>query len=160
MNAKLHGEWIDCDQDADSIYDEIQQMLDASPEPRPEEFAIHDFEGWEGLSLHEHENIDDVAKAGQLIAEHGAVFAAVLGHCGGIDYITDATNILTENYNGCYDTLEDWAFDHIESTGALQNLPENLHCYFDHAAFGRDCELSGEIFTIAAAGQVHVFWSC
>lgn len=32
-NGFLHGEWIDCDQDAEVIWAEIKEMLKASPMP-------------------------------------------------------------------------------------------------------------------------------
>ncbi len=39
----LHGSWIDANQDAEDIHEEIQEMLSESPEPVAEEWAIHDF---------------------------------------------------------------------------------------------------------------------
>lgn len=41
-SGKLHGRWIDADQDADDIRREVAEMLKASPEPNAEEWAIHD----------------------------------------------------------------------------------------------------------------------
>ena len=40
--SSLHGSWIDANQDADDIHEEIQEMLTESPEPVAEEWSIHD----------------------------------------------------------------------------------------------------------------------
>ena len=45
-NGELHGAWIDADQDADAIREEIAVILTTSPEPNAEEWAIHDYEGF------------------------------------------------------------------------------------------------------------------
>ena len=47
--GRLHGRWIDCDQTAEEIREEIRLMLEESPEPWAEEWAIHDYEGFGGL---------------------------------------------------------------------------------------------------------------
>ena len=57
-NGKLYGKWIDAAQDADEIHEEIQAMLKNSPEPMAEEWAIHDYEGFEGYSLGEYGGIE------------------------------------------------------------------------------------------------------
>jgi hypothetical protein len=40
-NGRLHGAWVDADQGADHIWNELRKMLRASPEPDAEEWAIH-----------------------------------------------------------------------------------------------------------------------
>ena len=67
----LHGRWIDAGQDAEAIHEEIAEMLSESRELIAEEFAIHDFEGFTGYELSEHEAIAEVARIAQRIAEHG-----------------------------------------------------------------------------------------
>ena len=55
-NGQLHGWWIDAD-DADSVRDQISDMLKASPQPNAEEHAIHDFEGFCGLRVEEYDGV-------------------------------------------------------------------------------------------------------
>ena len=50
-NGYLHGAWIEADQDADEIRDEIAAMLARSPIEHAEEYAIHDYEGFEGVTI-------------------------------------------------------------------------------------------------------------
>lgn len=79
----LHGAWIDADQDADEIRDGIAAMLARSPVEDAEEYAIHDYEGFEGVSISEYAGIDTVARMGAFIAEHGALGASLLEQFGG-----------------------------------------------------------------------------
>jgi antirestriction protein len=50
-NGCLHGEWINANQDADSLHEEVKKILSASPIPRAEEFAIHDFENFGDVQI-------------------------------------------------------------------------------------------------------------
>jgi antirestriction protein len=80
--GRLHGAWIDCDQDSDEIMTEIKAMLSKSPMneieegEECEEWAIHDYQGFKGLTISEHEGIDRVAQLAASIEEHGEAFAA------------------------------------------------------------------------------------
>lgn len=60
-NGHLHGCWIRAAQPPERIYDEIHQMLAASPSPSAEEWAIHDHEGFGPLSL-DAESIDAISR--------------------------------------------------------------------------------------------------
>ncbi len=152
----LHGRWIDATQGAEAIDDEIRAMLAESPEPGAEEFAIHDYENFCGIELHEYESIATVAALAEQIAEHGKLFAEVYTHEGNVE---TAIRMLEEQYDGAYSSLADWAERFMEDTGQLQSLPANLRSYFDYEAFARDAELGGDIETFEVEGQVHVFWS-
>ncbi len=56
-NGILFGQWIDATQELDDLYAELRAMLKASPIPDAEEWAIHDYEGFEGLRLSEYTGI-------------------------------------------------------------------------------------------------------
>ena len=60
-NGRLHGCWIRAAQPPERIYNEIHQMLTASPSPSAEEWAIHDQEGFGALSLADAESIDTIS---------------------------------------------------------------------------------------------------
>lgn len=61
-NGRLHGCWIRAAQAPERIYDEIRQMLDASPSPNAEEWVIHDHEGLGSRPLAETESIDIISR--------------------------------------------------------------------------------------------------
>lgn len=69
----MHGRWIDANQPADVIREDIAQMLAESKEPIAEEWAIHDYECFGDLGLSEYTGIDQVAEAAHQITEHGPV---------------------------------------------------------------------------------------
>lgn len=151
----LHGAWIDADQDADQIKDEIAAMLARSPVEDAEEYAIHDYEGFEGVSISEYAGIDSVARMAAFIAEHGALGAGLLEQFSGD--MDQAESTLEDCYHGQSASLADYI---EELTTESVTIPETLRYYVDWQAMARDAELSGDLFTIETArGEVHVFSS-
>ena len=149
----LHGAWIDADQDADEIRDEITAMLARSPIKGAEEYAIHDYEGFEGVTISEYAGIDTVARMGAFIAEHGALGAGLLEQF--IGDIDQAESTLQDCYDGQFTSLADYM---EELTAESVTIPEALRYYVDWEAMARDAEMGGDLFTIETAhGEVHVF---
>jgi len=153
-NGCLHGRWIDADQDKEAIQADVAAMLKASPIPGAEEWAIHDYEGFEGAELSEYSGIDRVVELAAFIAEHGALGGKVLAHFGGdIDQAKDAF----DDYAGRYRSLADYAQELTEET---TDIPPTLVHYIDYEAIARDMELNGDVFTVELGFEdVHVFWS-
>lgn len=156
VSGVLFGTWIDATQDADAIREEIKAMLAASPEPGAEEHAIHDHSGFCGIRIGEYESIDTITELAQLALEHGRLGAEVYEYMGSVE---DARRMHEEDYQGAWRSLADWAESFMEDTGGLDGMPENLRCYFDYKAFGRDAELGGDVVTFRVDGDLHVFWS-
>ena len=152
-NCYLHGIWIDAHQDADQIRDEIAAMLARSPVEHAEEYAIHDYEGFEGVSISEYAGIDSVARMAAFIAEHGALGTGLLKQFGGdMDH---AESTLEDCYHGQFASLADYM---EELTTESVTIPEALGYYVDWERMARDAEMGGDLFTIETArGEVHVF---
>ena len=149
----LHGAWIDADQDADQIRDEITAMLARSPVEDAEEYAIHDYEGFESVSISEYAGIDSVARMAAFIAEHGALGAGLLEQFSGD--MDQAESTLEDCYHGQFASLADYM---EELTTESVTIPEALRYYVDWDAMARDAEMGGDLFTIETAhGEVHVF---
>ena len=155
-NGKLHGVWIDAlNNDPDEIMGQIQAMLKASPELDAEEWALHDYEGFEGIRLSEWEGLEQVHMLAQFVDGYGPLGAKLLEHCDNEIHIARA--VMSDGYAGCYANLADFAQELTEDT---TKIPENLRYYIDYEYMGRDMEMSGDIFTIETAhDEVHVFWS-
>lgn len=152
-SGRLHGAWIDADQDPWQISAEISQMLKGSPVADAEEYAIHDFEGFGDLRLSEYAGIEEVAKLAAFIVERGALGAAVLSYYSGD--LAEAREACEDRYLGTYESLADFM---AELTEESMTIPESLRCYIDWEAIGRDAELGGDVFTIQTAhDEVHVF---
>ncbi|MFZ5895540.1 MAG: antirestriction protein ArdA [Myxococcota bacterium] len=152
----LHGEWIEAAQTAEGIEAEIRSMLARSPVLGAEEWAIHDYEGFCGAQVAEHEVIADVAEIAKFIEEHGQLGGALLAHLGDLE---DAKRAVEEQRAGSGSSLADWAEEYLSDTGELESMPEQLRFYFDYDRYSRDLELSGDVFALEVEGVVHVFWS-
>jgi len=153
-DGKLHGVWIDATLEVSDIQNQINQMLADSPIAGAEEFAIHDYEGFDGYGLDEFTGIDSAHEIAVFIAEYPEFGGALLNHCGDLD---DARPAAEENYCGCYPSLADYAQELTEET---TDIPQSLQYYIDYEAIARDMTMNGEVFVIETGyHEVHVFWN-
>ncbi|KTD77896.1 antirestriction protein [Legionella worsleiensis] len=150
-NAILHGVWIDATQCEDDIIKEIWEMMDNSPKPNAEEYAIHDYEGFGSIKIHEYESISNIVEYASFIQEHGELGLALL-----CDYsVDDAQTMLEDHYQGCYDSEVDFARQLFDDCYAHQ-MPDSLICYFDFEAFARDLFIS-DYCSIQYNEDTHIF---
>ena len=150
-NGRLHGCWIDCNQESEEIREAIQEMLKKSPEPMAEEYAIHDHEGWGGLSLSEGENIEKLAELAGLIDEHGEAYIAYTEHVG-TDYAT--LEDFEDAYNGEWDSPEEFAEDLFRQ---CHEIPDFLDYYIDWESVARDLFINDYSCERTDTGTIHVF---
>ena len=152
-NGHLHGEWIEVTDEA-SIWEAVQAMLFRSPIEEAEEWAIHDYMGFEGAEVGEYYSFENVVELADYIRERGELGAQVLNYYGG--NIEDAKARFDE-YAGEYDSLADYAEELTEQTG--ETIPERLAPYIDYKAMAYDYEQSGDFLTFDVSGSVHIFWA-
>jgi len=151
-NGKLHGVWIDATQDLDDIQEQVNTMLAQSPELDAEEYAIHDFEGFNGYRLSEYEGLESAHEVASFIEEYPEIGGELLDYFSDIE---EARKAAEENYCGCYKSMADYAEELTEQTS---EIPEHLQYYIDYEKMGRDMELSGDVFTIETAfEEIHIF---
>lgn len=68
------------------------------------------------------------------------------------DDADDLIDKFNDSYFGEFDSDEDLAYELVEETGMLSDVPENLRYYFDYEAYARDlmitdfCEVNGYYF--------------
>ncbi len=152
----LHGVWIDAAREPWAIYDEVREMLDASPVAGAEEWAIHDHEGFGAVSIAEYASLESVSEMAMFIAEHGEVGAALLDHYG--SDLDEAREAMAGRYVGQHESLAGYVQELTEETTAI---PESLRYYIDWQAMARDAELGGDLFIITTGHAVmHVFAGC
>ena len=152
-NGHLHGVWINATQGESHLIEHTRAMLKASPIPNAEEWAIHDYEGFEGANLSEYTAFESVAERAAFIEKHGALGGAILADCD-CD-LAQAARYL-EHYQGEYDSLADYARESTESSGL--DIPESLAPYIDYERMGEDLRLSGDItFLRASPNRLHIF---
>jgi antirestriction protein len=155
-NGKLHGRWVDVDDDEDALWEKIREVLKSSPEPLAEEWAFHDHEYLPGVG--EHSSVEHVCAMAALVLEHGhgAVEAAA--------NLYDDWQIADVFANGCYrgthDSEEDYLqgmYEDMEAPGQGVNAPFmglTIANYIDWAAVARDTE---EVRSHRVGGELHVF---
>jgi antirestriction protein len=151
-NGILHGCWIDAGQEPDDIRSGITAMLKASPIAGAEEYAIHDYEGFEGASLSEYQGIDSVAGLAAFIAEHGALGGKLVEYFGSLD---DAREAIEDRYAGEYQSVADFA---QELTEQSTQIPESLQYYIDWEHMARDLEINDILSIETGFRCIHVFW--
>ena len=117
--GRLHGVWIDANQDVEELQAGVDAMLRASPEPIAEEFAIHDYEEWGPVHLDEYTSLDTISRVAKGLAEQGAPF----GHWA--EYVRfgeDDLDRFEEVYQGCWESLAAWAEDVVDDLGVTEQL--------------------------------------
>ena len=145
----LHGAWIDA-LDEDDMAEQVQAILATSPTAKSEglpaeEWAIHDFEGFGPIRVSEWESLEQIARLANMLEWHGTAF--------GIWYENDSYTAdedlaaqFDDQYLGCYDSPEDWAYYWWKDTGLLAEVPKDLQDYIDFKAYARDCQMGGDIW--------------
>ena len=152
-NGYLHGTWIDATLGENAIWDQTNEVLKTSPMPDAEEWAIHDYEGFEGLNISEYEGIQSVVEKAEFIEEHGRLGAEVANHYGDFE---SARRALEADYAGQYDSLADFA---QEITAETSEIPNHLQHYIDWERMGRDLEVNDVLAIDMGYREVHVFWN-
>lgn len=159
--GNLHGAWIDAAQDIDDVWAEVNAMLSSSPEGHAEEFAIHDYEDFEGITLSEYEQLETVVMLASLLEEHGAAFAAYIDN-EGLDYASKDWAVTVEGFEesfaGEHATEEAFAEELADELGAV---PEDLTwpmSYIDWERAARDLFM-GDYWSAPAPSGVYVFRS-
>lgn len=151
--GRLHGRWIDATDPGD-VWEEVRAMLAESPVPDAEEWAIHDYEGFEGCSISEWTSFESVCALAEFIQERGELGAKVFTHFG--DNLEEARAVF-DDYAGTFRSAADFVEELHDDTGP--EIPEPLRFYIDWAAFARDLEINGEILVFETGFEdVHVFW--
>lgn len=154
-NGRLHGAWIEADLGEDHIRDRVRAMLADSPEPVSEDWAIHDYEGFEGASISKYASFESVCALAEFIGEHGELGAKLYAHYG--NNLDDARTAF-DHYAGEYTSAADFAQTLHDDTGT--EIPDTLSFYIDWERLARDMSLSGDIVTFQTKfDAVHVFWT-
>jgi antirestriction protein len=150
-----------------ALFDEYMSLT----VPSAEEWCVHDTDDDDDIGLSELGETSDLHAIAQLVeaaeiaeSEFGsdgpAIVRAYWDHVGARpDDAKEAVETAHEAYAGEFRDLETWAEEFLEDTGALKEVPDSLRNYIDFAAWARDAERSGDIFTVNSSGGQYVFWN-
>ncbi len=152
--GRLHGCWVDATTPED-ISTAVSAMLRVSPEPDASEWAIHDFEGFEGAHISEWASFEDVCALADFITEHGMLGAKLHRYFGND---LEQARAAFDDYAGRFRSTADFADEITRESGV--EIPKAFEYYIDWEAMARDMLLNGEIFVIELGfDEAHVFWS-
>ena len=157
-NGKLHGKWIEANQDVSNIWADVSAMLKASPEQNAEEWAMHDYEGFAGIRFSECPDFACISIIARLLEEHGEAFALWYSNQDGQNI--DAEELeekFLEQWQGAHDSESSFADYLLDQTGQLSQLPEWARNYFDFESYARDLRLGGDYSFVSHNAQVYVF---
>lgn len=150
-NGILCGEWVElpCD-DFSAVYDRIKvchddkMYYDGAGNPYEEVF-ITDYSSSFDIRINEFQNIDELNDFAESIENIDDEIIETLLYFGvqWDDIPTEADNVFV--YANC-STMTDVAYEVVEQTGMLEQIPDNLQHYFDYEAYGRDLNIEGNFY--------------
>ncbi len=150
----LHGCWVDATQDEDALWGNIRKILDESPIPNAEEWAIHDYEGFSSLDIHEYSDVRSICEKVRFIQAYGKLGAVAVNYYGDLE---SAEAALRYHYHGEWQSELEFAtelFDELYEP----DIPENIRCYIDCGRFSHDLFIN-DYLSLGVDGTVHVL-SC
>ena len=151
-NGHLHGCWVEPIHGVDHMRDAIAEMLETSPIEGAEEWAVHDYEGYEGAHIEEYAGLEHIYELTEFIEGNSAIGAALLEHYG--NDLNDAWRASKDQYAGTYESVTDFVREITEETTII---PENLRFYIDYEAMAQDM-LVNDVFSIRFEAREYVFW--
>lgn len=153
----LIGEWVElpC---TDEELDAVKERIGISDEPDEEgnyyeEYFITDYEtDIDGLEVGEYSDVDELNELAEQLEEleedgKKAIQAMLLDGYTFDEALEKANNGDYTIYYDC-DNMTDVAYEVVENSGYLQNVPETVARYFDYEAFGRDLDIEGKFYNI------------
>jgi len=139
--GNLRGVWIDLEgMDLNEVQAEIDKMLKKSS---GEEWAIHDYEGFDGFKVSEYHDLEELVTLANLDDNDRLKLTILLDDLG--YKFSDALDGLEDLIvYGEFDSDEDFAMEWVDGIGGLEEaLGERIEYYFDYDSFGRDLRLEG-----------------
>ncbi|MGF1488795.1 MAG: antirestriction protein ArdA [Prochloraceae cyanobacterium] len=154
----LHGKWLDATQDPVDIRKEIEIILQTSPvadEEACEEWAIHEYENFKGISIGEYESLENVSQLANAVLFYGAAFAAFY-ESESFDNIDSAISQFEDRYQGEYQQKSDFALEYAENCG---HSLEESHPLYDYINFDRyaDDLFSSSFYYVRSGNSIYVF---
>lgn len=113
-----------------------------------------------GLSISEYASLDDLNELAEELENFDECELDAFGAMLDYGYATDeALKKVQDNeyrmYDGCY-SMTEVAEMYADETGLLYGVPDDLRCYFDFEAYGRDMEINGN-FVETDSGYIEIF---
>jgi antirestriction protein len=138
--GSLHGAWLDLED-----YDDIDGFWEAVNELHAKEIELYGeiepmFQDWEGIPdafiSESHLDKEVWEKWVELSETRRQVLELYLDNVNQDGTLEEAE----EAYMGTFDSATDWAYEYLDDTGYLNDVPDEVKQYFDYEAWLRDAE--------------------
>lgn len=155
--GELVGEWVELPVSQGELQ-EVFERIGINEEY--EEYFITDYE-CDLYEVGEYENIDklnDIAeRIKELDEEKSKVVKALIQKLDytlyeAIDKVNSGDYMI---YNDC-ENMTDVAYQVVEECGYLENVPDNVACYFDYESFGRELEIEGNYIFLDGSEVIEI----
>lgn len=126
-----------------------------------EEAFISDYEtDINGFKIEEYANIDDLNELAEELDKLDEYELEAFGAMLDYGYATDEALEKIQDreymvYSGC-SSMAEVAEMYVDETGLLDRIPDDLRCYFDFEAYGRDMDHNGH-FIETDSGYIEIF---
>ena len=152
-NGHLVGAWYELPMNEDLLAESIENELQKGKKicnstHHHEEYFITDYE-CDYMKIEEYQSLTKLNEIAEKIEnlndeEITGVKLMLENHI--VNSIDEAIENLDNMICTGESKMEDIAYNYIEESGALQNMPESLQGYFDYEALGRDMGIEGSYF--------------
>lgn len=136
-NGELRGQWVSLPND------NLEEICNRIKVNKYDELFISDFDTDLNIQINEFDNIEKLNKLAEQIEELDEYellgLNAYLENGENVEYaIEHSKDIIV--YDHC-NSMEDVAYKYAEESGLIDEIPENLQCYFDYKKLARDMEI-------------------
>lgn len=156
-NGILHGEWIEANSDVDELQKGVDKVLQSSPAPDAEEYAIHDYDDFPNLG--EYPGLERIAEVTELIESSDFDVDTVKAVIDYADDIEGAQKMLDDNH-GVHDSFQEYADELADEMIAAQtdckHTRQFFYNYFDYEKYARDIEQNYTVIDVPSGVFVAV----
>jgi antirestriction protein len=154
--GELIGEWVKLPVSQEELK-KVFERIGINEEY--EEYFITDYE-CDLYEVGEYENIDKLNDIAKRIKELDEEESKVVKAIQKLDYtleeaIEKASSGDYRIYSDCND-MTDVAYAAIEECGYLNNVPDNVACYFNYESFGRDLGIEGNYIFLDGSEVIEI----
>ena len=152
----LRGDWFDL---SDYDLDELTEIVNELTNDGRNDYFIADSVSSYGVEVGEYESLESLYEkydiVNDIIDQYGEDAESVIDAFTNMisSDLNDISNYEFYFYSDCYN-MADVAFEYLDQTGGLDEMPEHLRNYFDYEACGRDMEIEGRFYY--AGGGLYV----
>ena len=157
--GELLGEWVTLPATEEELKTVFERI---GINEEYEEYFITDYEtDIDGLKIGEYDNLEELNELAETLENMREEELEVVGVMLEDGYEFDEAIEKTENgdyriYYDC-DDMSDVAYQVIEESGFLNNIPETVARYFDYEAYGRDLDIEGKFYMTDSGNCIEIF---